>query len=138
MWLQLAQAPNLEPRGQLWLILIVGKVEWCPGELMAEEDPGWLQSRDCALPLSAAAPTAQCQGLGVTTRSILIRINEMNSQHSAISEGFQFSAWAALVVLGFPPPDLRVCAYCLSNVERTFTKSDLSSPHQLFRDEQNE
>lgn len=64
----------------------VGKVESCPGELMAEEIPGW----DCALPLSEAAPTAQGQGLAVATWSILIRINEMNSQHSGISEGFSF------------------------------------------------
>ncbi|NWH95022.1 CLRN3 protein, partial [Aegithalos caudatus] len=40
---------------------------------------GWLQPRDCALPVSEAPPTAQSQGLGVVTRSILIAINEMNS-----------------------------------------------------------
>lgn len=51
----------------------------------------------------------------------------MNSQHSAVTEGFQFSAGSALLVLGFPSPDLGFCAYHLSNVERILTKHDLDS-----------
>lgn len=99
---------------------------------MAEEDPGWLQPRGCALPLSKAPPTAQSQG--VASRSILITINERSSQHPAISEGFQLSAWSALVVFSLTTFG-GVCPYHLSNVERTFAKSDLNSAHQIFRDE---
>lgn len=73
MWLHLAEGPTLEPRGQPWLVLVVGKVEWCP--------ESWGQRRiqaGCNPGIVPCLCLQQCQGLGAASRSILIRINEMN------------------------------------------------------------
>lgn len=118
------------PRGQLWLILIGrrGKRGILPWRADGRGGSRLAAGQGlCPAFVCTAAPTAQSQGLGVAIGSILIGITEMNSQHSAVTEGFQLSAGSALLVLGFPSPDLGFCAFHLSTVERTFTKSDLDS-----------